>query len=202
VNGDAVRAAVPASRTLLEFLRYDLGLTGSKQGCDKGDCGACTVILNGKAVLSCITLALEAGGATVETVESLARGTTLHPLQDAFVRHGAAQCGFCTPGILMSAKVLLDATVGREAGAIAARGAGAAADREAGAASGRGDGPAPQGDGRVPTRDAIKHALSGNLCRCTGYTKILDAVEDAARALAGGAPVPPRKPVSPGKSKR
>jgi aerobic-type carbon monoxide dehydrogenase small subunit (CoxS/CutS family) len=202
VNGDAVRAAVPASRTLLEFLRYDLGLTGSKQGCDKGDCGACTVILNGKAVLSCITLALEAGGATVETVESLARGTTLHPLQDAFVRHGAAQCGFCTPGILMSAKVLLDATVGREAGAIAARGAGAAADREAGAASGRGDGPAPQGDGRVPTRDAIKHALSGNLCRCTGYTKILDAVEDAARALAGGASAPPRKPVSPGTSKR
>jgi aerobic-type carbon monoxide dehydrogenase small subunit (CoxS/CutS family) len=218
VNGDAVRAAVPASRTLLEFLRYDLGLTGSKQGCDKGDCGACTVILNGKAVLSCITLALEAGGAIVETVESLARGTTLHPLQDAFVRHGAAQCGFCTPGILMSAKVLLDATVGREAGAIAARGAGAAADREAGAiaargagaaadreagaASGPGDGSAPQGDGRVPTRDAIKHALSGNLCRCTGYTKILDAVEDAARALAGGASAPPRKPVSPGTSKR
>jgi len=202
VNGDAVRAAVPASRTLLEFLRYDLGLTGSKQGCDKGDCGACTVILNGKAVLSCITLALEAGGATVETVESLARGTTLHPLQDAFVRHGAAQCGFCTPGILMSAKVLLDATVGREAGAIAARGAGAAAEEEAGAASARGDGSPPKGYVHVPTRDAIKHALSGNLCRCTGYTKILDAVEDAARALAGGAPVPPRKPVSPGKSKR
>jgi carbon-monoxide dehydrogenase small subunit len=158
VNGDMVRAAVPSSRTLLEFLRYDLGLTGSKQGCDKGDCGACTVILNGKAVLSCITLALEAEGTRVETVESLAKGTTLHPLQDAFVRYGAAQCGFCTPGILMSAKVLLDETAGRE------------------------------NDANVPTRTAIQHALSGNLCRCTGYTKIVEAVEDAARTLVGAAP--------------
>ena len=144
VNGDAVTRAVPPERTLLEFLRYDLGLTGSKQGCDKGDCGACTVLVDGKTVLACLTLALTLNGARVETVESLAHGTSLHPLQDAFVRHGAAQCGFCTPGMLMSAKALLDAN-------------------------------------GSPTRDEIKRALSGNLCRCTGYTKILDAVEDAAR---------------------
>ena len=143
VNGDAVTRAVPAERTLLEFLRYDLGLTGSKQGCDKGDCGACTVLVDGRTVLACLTLALSVDGARVHTVESLANGTTLHPLQDAFVRHGAAQCGFCTPGMLMSAKALLEAN-------------------------------------GSPTRDEIKQALSGNLCRCTGYTKILDAVEDAA----------------------
>ena len=142
VNGDTVRAAVSPHRTLLEFLRYDLGLTGSKQGCDKGDCGACTVLLDGRPVLSCLTLALEARGSRVETVESLARGPELHPLQEAFVRHGAAQCGFCTPGMLMTAKDLTDA-------------------------------------GR-PSREEIKEALAGNLCRCTGYTKILDAVEDAA----------------------
>jgi 2-isopropylmalate synthase len=146
VNGDRVHRAVPPRRTLLEFLRYDLGLTGSKQGCDKGDCGACTVVLDGRPVLSCITLALEARARTVETVESLARKGTLHPLQDAFVRYGAAQCGFCTPGILMSAKALLD-TPG------------------------------------LPSRQEIKQALSGNLCRCTGYTKIIDAVEDASRKL-------------------
>ncbi|HET9233218.1 MAG TPA: (2Fe-2S)-binding protein, partial [Candidatus Eisenbacteria bacterium] len=107
VNGDAVMHAVSPDRTLLEFLRYDLGLTGSKQGCDKGDCGACTVLVDGKPVLACITLALTLNGSQVETVESLAGGTALHPLQDAFVRHGAAQCGFCTPGMLMSAKAYL-----------------------------------------------------------------------------------------------
>ena len=147
VNGDAVRTAVPAQRTLLELLRYDLGLTGSKQGCDKGDCGTCTVLVDGQPVLSCLTLAVEAEGASVETIESLASGPVLHPLQTAFVTHGAAQCGFCTPGMLMSAKALLVAT--------------------------------PH-----PTRDEVKHALSGNLCRCTGYTKILDAIEAAARELA------------------
>lgn len=149
VNGDRIRISVPASRTLLELLRYDLGLTGSKQGCDKGDCGACTVLLDGRPVLSCITLAAEAEGSRVETVESLARGTELHPLQDSFVRRGAAQCGFCTPGMLMSAKALLD--------------------------------------GNEPvTRDAVRHSLSGNLCRCTGYTKILDAVLDAAETAGAG----------------
>jgi 2-isopropylmalate synthase len=153
VNGDRVQVGVPANRTLLEMLRYDLGLTGSKQGCDKGDCGACTVLVDGAPTLSCITLALEADGARVETVESLARGTELHPLQAAFIERGAAQCGFCTPGMLMSAKALLDR-------------------------------------GGPLDRDAVKAGLSGNLCRCTGYTKILDAVEDAARAL-------PRESVEP-----
>lgn len=148
VNGDAVRVAVPASRTLLELLRYDLRLTGTKQGCDKGDCGACTVLLDGRAVLACLTLAVDVDGANVHTVESLADGPRLHPLQDAFVRHGAVQCGFCTPGMLLSAQALL-----------------AKNDR--------------------PTRDEIKHALSGNLCRCTGYAKIIDAVEDAARVVRG-----------------
>ena len=148
VNHDAVRAAVPACRTLLEFLRYDMRLTGTKQGCDKGDCGACTVLLDGRAVLACLTLAVNADGARVETVESLADGTRLHPLQDAFVRHGAVQCGFCTPGMLLSARALLTRNL-------------------------------------RPTRAEIKLALSGNLCRCTGYTKIVDAVEDAARALCG-----------------
>lgn len=153
VNGDEVRAAVPAARTLLEMLRYDLGLTGTKQGCDKGDCGACTVLLDDRPVLSCLMLAADADGAKVETVESLARGAKLHPLQEAFVRHGAVQCGFCTPGMLMSAKALLD-------------------------------------EPRAVTRDDIKHALSGNLCRCTGYTKIIDAVEDAAARRRGGGEAP------------
>jgi carbon-monoxide dehydrogenase small subunit len=149
VNGDRVRRAAAPGRTLLEFLRYDLGLTGSKQGCDKGDCGACTVVVDGRPVLSCITLALEARGRSVETVESLAVKGVLHPLQDAFVRYGAAQCGFCTPGILMSAKALVDKP-------------------------------------GVPSREDIKLALAGNLCRCTGYTKIVDAVEDAARKMNEG----------------
>lgn len=149
VNGDAVRTSVPPQRTLLELLRYDLDLTGSKQGCDKGDCGACTVLVDGRPVLACLMLAVDVDGRRVETVESLARGAKLHALQRAFVEHGAAQCGFCTPGMLMSAKALL-------------------------ARSPR------------PTRDEVKHALSGNLCRCTGYTKILDAVEAAARADDGG----------------
>ncbi len=149
VNGDVRRIAVPPERTLVEVLREGLGLTGTKQGCDEGDCGACTVLLDGRPVLSCITLAVEADGARVETVEGLADGPRLHPLQEAFVRHGAAQCGFCTSGVLVSARALLE--------------------REP-----------------APSREAIKTALSGNLCRCTGYTKILDAVEDAARVLREG----------------
>ena len=151
VNGDAVRAAVAPQRTLLELLRYDLGLTGSKQGCDKGDCGACTVLVDGRPVLACLTLAVDVDGREVETIESLACGSKLHPLQEAFVRHGAAQCGFCTPGMLMSAKALL-------------------------------------AESQLPTRDEVRHALSGNLCRCTGYTKILDAVEAAARTMAAAVP--------------
>ncbi len=147
VNGDTKTVGVPVHYTLLEALRYVLGLTGSKQGCDKGDCGACTVLLDGLPVLSCITPVWEAEGKSVTTVEGLAAPGRLSPLQDAFEVHGAAQCGFCTPGILMSAHALLVRN--------------------------------PH-----PTRDEIKEALSGNLCRCTGYTKIYDAVEMAARNSA------------------
>ncbi|HEX7051703.1 MAG TPA: (2Fe-2S)-binding protein [Longimicrobiales bacterium] len=155
VNGDRRHAGIPAHYTLLETLRYALGLTGSKQGCDKGDCGACTVLLDGEPVLSCITPAWEAEGREVTTVEGLAGPDGPHPLQAAFGDCGAAQCGFCTPGILMSAHALLLRN--------------------------------PD-----PTRDEIREALSGNLCRCTGYTKIYEAVEMAARgavqARAGGLP--------------
>jgi carbon-monoxide dehydrogenase small subunit len=144
VNGDARECAIPPHTTLLEALRYELGLTGSKQGCDKGDCGACTVVMDGRAVLSCITLALACVGREIVTVEGLARRGTLDPLQDELDRSGGAQCGFCTPGILMSAWALLERS--------------------------------PE-----PTRAEIAEALSGNLCRCTGYTKIFEAVEEAAR---------------------
>ena len=150
VNGDVHEAAVPTHWTLLETLRYTLGLTGSKQGCDKGDCGACTVWIDGAPSLSCITPVWEAEGRDVTTVEGLAGLRTApgvpHPLQDAFDVCGAAQCGFCTPGMLMSCVALLEANPS-------------------------------------PTRDEIREALGGNLCRCTGYTKILDAVELAAATL-------------------
>ena len=147
VNGDRRTVGVPAHYTLLEALRYVMGLTGSKQGCDKGDCGACTVLLDGAPVLSCITPVWEAEGKAVLTVEGIAAPGQLHPLQEAFELNGAAQCGFCTPGILMSAYALLQRN--------------------------------PR-----PTRAEIKEALSGNLCRCTGYTKIYDAVEMAAAHAA------------------
>jgi 2-isopropylmalate synthase len=150
VNGDRRTAGVPTHYTLLEALRYALGLTGSKQGCDKGDCGACTVLLDGEPVLSCITPVWEAEGRAVTTVEGLAPAGALSPLQQAFDRHGAAQCGFCTPGILMSAHALLERN-------------------------------------SAPSRDEIKEALSGNLCRCTGYTKIFDAIEAAAPVAAAAA---------------
>jgi aerobic-type carbon monoxide dehydrogenase small subunit (CoxS/CutS family) len=146
VNGDLHEVGVPAHYTLLETLRYVLGLTGSKQGCDKGDCGACTVIVDGHPTLSCITPVLEAEGHEVITVEGLATAEGPHPLQDEFDLNGAAQCGFCTPGILCSSAALLER--------------------------------APS-----PTRQEIREALAGNLCRCTGYTKIYDAVEAAAARL-------------------
>jgi len=146
VNGDERSCGVTPHTTLLEALRYELGLTGSKQGCDKGDCGACTVLVDGDAVLSCITLALACEGRDVRTIEGLADGATPHPLQDALDRTGGAQCGFCTPGVLMSAAALLERDPS-------------------------------------PSREAIALALSGNLCRCTGYTKIFEAVELAAREL-------------------
>jgi 2-isopropylmalate synthase len=146
VNGDSRAAGIPAHWTLLEALRYGLGLTGSKQGCDKGDCGACTVLLDGEPVLSCITPAWEAEGRQVTTVEGIAAAGALHPLQDAFEITGGAQCGFCTPGVLMSAYALLEKNTS-------------------------------------PTLDEIRDALSGNLCRCTGYTKIFEAVAMAAETL-------------------
>jgi carbon-monoxide dehydrogenase small subunit len=148
VNGDRLDVGVPTHFTLLETLRYSLGLTGSKQGCDKGDCGACTVILDGEPTLSCLTPVWEAEGREVITVEGLATSAGPHPLQDAFDLNGAAQCGFCTPGILCSAVALLDRTAS-------------------------------------PSRAEIQEALAGNLCRCTGYTKIYDAIEAAAKQLNG-----------------
>ncbi len=151
VNGDRHEVGVPTHFTLLETLRYVMGLTGSKQGCDKGDCGACTVLLDGEAVLSCILPVHEAVGREIRTVEGLAGPDGPHPLQEAFDLTGAAQCGFCTPGVLCSAAGLLN-------------------------------------ENPEPDRDEIARALSGNLCRCTGYTKIFEAVELAARAIASGTP--------------
>jgi aerobic-type carbon monoxide dehydrogenase small subunit (CoxS/CutS family) len=143
VNDREIRARIKAETSLLEFLR-DNDFTEVKRGCDKGDCGACTVIKDGRAILSCITLALQADGSKVYTVKSLGSWDKMHPLQQAFVDYEALQCGFCTPGMLMSAKALLDAN--------------------------------PK-----PSREEIREAISGNLCRCTGYQKIVDAVEAVAR---------------------
>ena len=151
LSGQRVALAVHPRRTLLEALRYDLDLYGTKQGCDKGDCGACTVVLDGRAVLSCLTLALDADGCEVQTVETLvSSGNDAHldPLVDCFDRVGGGQCGFCTPGMLMSATALLDRNPS-------------------------------------PSRDQIKLAISGNLCRCTGYGRIVDAVEMAAKIKRG-----------------
>ena len=147
VNGDETEVAFAPHKTLLEVLREDLGLTGTKHGCELGECGACAVLVDGEPQLSCLLLALECGGRAIETVEGLARGAELHPLQAAFADLGAAQCGYCTPGILMTAKALLE--------------------REG-----------------APSRDTIREAISGNLCRCTGYQQIYEAIEEAARKLA------------------
>ncbi len=146
VNGESVEAAVEPNRTLVQVLREDLGLTGTKHGCGLGDCGACTVILNGKPVNSCLVLAVQAAGCEVLTIEGLADNGELHPIQQAFVDNGAIQCGFCTPGMILSAKALLDAN--------------------------------PR-----PTEPEIRTAISGNLCRCTGYQKIVLAIQEAAKAI-------------------
>jgi aerobic-type carbon monoxide dehydrogenase small subunit (CoxS/CutS family) len=150
VNGEAREIAAPQHWTLLEVLRYSLGLTGSKQGCDKGDCGACTVIIDGEAKLACLTLAVAARGSKIRTIEGLATPSGLDPVQEAFDVCGALQCGFCQSGMMMSARALLD-------------------------------------HHPHPTDAQMKKALSGNLCRCTGYTKIFDAVREAERLSGSGA---------------
>jgi carbon-monoxide dehydrogenase small subunit len=146
VNGEATAITVAPQETLLEVLRERLSLTGTKHGCESGECGACAVLMDGKPVLSCLLLAPECDGSVIETVEGLAAGDSLHPLQEAFADADAAQCGYCTPGFLMAAKALLD-------------------------------------ERPNPSRDEIRQALSGNLCRCTGYNQIVDAVEKASRRM-------------------
>jgi carbon-monoxide dehydrogenase small subunit len=140
VNGMSYEIAVDTHRTLLEVLRDNLGFTGTKNGCDQGECGSCTVLIDGRAVHSCLTLAMDAQGKNIETIEGLSEGEKLHPIQQSFVDHGAIQCGFCTPGMIMSSKGLLDKNPS-------------------------------------PTEDEIKRGISGNLCRCTGYVKIVDAIK-------------------------
>src|SRR5947208_12648508 len=146
VNGQERDVLAPTHHTLLEVLREELDLTGTKHGCELGECGACTVLVDGVPTLSCLTLPVEVQGAAITTVEGLARGADMHPLQVAFAENGAAQCGYCTPGILMSATALLERTL-------------------------------------EPTESEIRQALAGNLCRCTGYTKIIDAVMQAGRDI-------------------
>jgi len=146
VNGEICDVEVEPWWTLLEVLRERLYLTGTKKGCDRGDCGSCTVLIDGTAKLSCLMLAVEAQGKDILTIEGLAKGEELHPLQQAFIETGAVQCGFCTPGMILAAKALLDRN--------------------------------PK-----PTEEEVKEGLSGNLCRCTGYVKIFDAVLAASKKM-------------------
>jgi len=146
INGDQTELLCDPGATLLDALRDTLGLTGAKEGCGSGDCGACTVMLDGEMVCSCLVLAAEAEGRTVSTIESVADGSILHPVQQKFLEHGALQCGFCTPGFIVASKALLDRN--------------------------------PD-----PTETEIRYWLAGNLCRCTGYDKIVRAVQDAAAEL-------------------
>jgi len=149
VNGDVYEVYTEPNRTLLDVLREDLELTGTKRGCDTGECGACTVLLNGKPVNSCLVLAIEADGQEVVTIEGISRpNLPLHPVQEAFIEKWAIQCGFCTPGMIVSAKALLDRN--------------------------------PD-----PSEEEIKQVLAGNLCRCTGYVKIVEAVRAAAEKMKG-----------------
>ncbi len=148
VNGEQVQLLVPVHKTLLEVLREDMGLTGTKHGCELGECGTCTVLVDGEPHLSCLVLPIQLWGRAVTTVEGLAQGARLHPLQETFVELGAAQCGYCTPGMLLAAKALLDVNPS-------------------------------------PTAQEVRQALAGNLCRCTGYSKIVEAVELAAERARG-----------------
>jgi carbon-monoxide dehydrogenase small subunit len=157
LNGNQMEMEVEPHWTLLDLLREELQMTGTKSGCESGECGACTVILNGKAINACLFPAMEIQGATVTTVEGLAKPSgELHPLQTAFIEEGAVQCGYCTPGMIMSAKALLD-------------------------------------ENPNPTEEEIRHALAGNMCRCTGYVQIVDAVKAASHALSTKGEVRPRK---------
>ena len=139
VNGEIYELAVEPRRTLLEVLRENLGLTGAKEGCDTGECGTCTVLMEGRPVLSCLILAVESQGKEILTVEGLAKEGHLHPLQQSFIDHGAIQCGFCTPGVILTAKAFLD-------------------------------------ESSHPGKEEVKRAIGGNLCRCTGYVKIIEAI--------------------------
>ncbi len=156
LNGESVEVSFAPHKTLLEVLREDLRLTGTKHGCELGECGTCAVVVDGKAVLSCLVLGLECDGRSVESIEGMADASGLHPLQQAFAELGAAQCGYCTPGFLLTAKVLLQQNAS-------------------------------------PTPRAIREALAGNLCRCTGYVKIFEAVELAAARLRGQDAAPRRE---------
>src|SRR5438045_7728610 len=156
LNGEDTEVAFAPHKTLLEVLREDLNLTGTKHGCELGECGTCTVLVNGRSILSCLMLGLDAEDRNVLTIEGMAEGATLHPLQDTFADTGAAQCGYCSPGFLLAAKELLEKNA-------------------------------------KPSRDEIKEALSGNLCRCTGYIKIYEAVELAAARMRGEAMELPRE---------
>jgi carbon-monoxide dehydrogenase small subunit len=146
VNGHRTELLLPVHKTLLEVLREDMGLTGTKHGCELGECGTCTVLVEGKPQLSCLLLPIQVEGRVVTTIEGMANGSELHPLQQAFAELGAAQCGYCTPGILLASRALLETNA-------------------------------------TPSRDEIREALAGNLCRCTGYVKILEAVELAAERI-------------------
>jgi carbon-monoxide dehydrogenase small subunit len=148
VNGNEYEMALRPNRTLLEVLREDLRLTGTKEGCDDGVCGSCTVLMNGVPIRSCLCLAVEAQGKAITTIEGLAEGHRLHPVQQAFVDQGAIQCGYCSPGMILTAKALLDRN--------------------------------PQ-----PTEGEIKESISGNFCRCTGYNKIVTAIQTAGRIVGG-----------------
>jgi carbon-monoxide dehydrogenase small subunit len=158
VNGETRTVAFPTHHTLLEVLREELALTGTKHGCELGECGTCTVLVDGVPVLSCLVLAAEMEGRAIETVEGMQIGNRLHPVQETFADLGAAQCGYCTPGILMASKALLEAN--------------------------------PK-----PDQEEIRHALAGNLCRCTGYHKIIQAVEWAAAKQRGDSWEPPREAI-------
>ena len=146
VNGTKYHVSIEPRRTLVEVLRENLGFTGTKKSCNEGNCGACTILMDGRPVASCLVLAIDAQGKEIVTIEGLSEGQKLHPIQEAFLKHGAIQCGFCTPGMVMSAKALLD-------------------------------------ENSEPTRTEIRKAISGNLCRCTGYQHIVDSIMAASKTI-------------------